>query len=171
MKTILFLLSFMFMSCVTANTESRDLSAVNTAEGENITLAHALLYRNTKPNKPNNIFQDIQQQRREKIKLKRPCSEICDRCDLSCLRKCGRYNAMSEQNLKVASIEDQNYFNLLKESQSEDRQGDFFDYLSTEDNNNKDKTPLMLADDYDTCVKGCICEGGSSSECHRVCEE
>lgn len=27
------------------------------------------------------------------------------------------------------------------------------------------------ADDYDTCVKGCIDEGGSSSECHRGCEE
>ena len=27
------------------------------------------------------------------------------------------------------------------------------------------------ADDYDTCVKGCIGDGGSSSECHRVCEE
>ena len=25
--------------------------------------------------------------------------------------------------------------------------------------------------DYDTCVKGCIDEGGSSSECHRGCEE
>ena len=30
MKTILFLFSFMFVSCVTANPESRDLSAVNT---------------------------------------------------------------------------------------------------------------------------------------------
>lgn len=27
------------------------------------------------------------------------------------------------------------------------------------------------ADDYDTCVTGCIDEGGSSSECHSVCQE
>ena len=161
MKTILILLSFMFVSsCVTANTESRDLSAVNTAEDENITLAHALLH--TRKKIQTNVIPP-----KKRIKLKRPCSAICDRCDLGCLSKC-RNRAMSEQNLKVASIEDQNYFDLLKESQSEfeDRQDDFFDQLSTEDHNH-----IMLAVDYDTCVKGCICEGGSSSACHRVCEE
>lgn len=31
--------------------------------------------------------------------------------------------------------------------------------------------PPAHAADYDTCVKGCIDEGGSSSQCHRVCEE
>ena len=35
----------------------------------------------------------------------------------------------------------------------------------------KQKRPLMLAADYYTCVRGCIIEGGSSSECQRVCEE
>ena len=34
MKTILFLLSFMFVSCVTANTESRDLSGVKEKPGQ-----------------------------------------------------------------------------------------------------------------------------------------
>ena len=159
MKALIFLLSFMFVFCVTANPESRDLSTVNTAEDENITLAHALLHRKKIQT---NVIPP-----KKRIKLKRPCSAICDRCDLGCLSKC-RNRAMSEQNLKVASIEDQNYFNLLKESQTdfEDRQSDFFEQLSTEDHNH-----IMLAADYDTCVKGCICEGGSSSQCHRVCEE
>ena len=31
--------------------------------------------------------------------------------------------------------------------------------------------PPAHADDYDTCVKRCIDEGGSFSQCHRVCEE
>ena len=35
----------------------------------------------------------------------------------------------------------------------------------------KQEKPLMLADDYDTCVKGCIGDGGGFWECHRVCEE
>ena len=35
MKIIILLFSFVFVSCVTANTGKRDLSAVNTAEGEN----------------------------------------------------------------------------------------------------------------------------------------
>ena len=37
MKTILFLLSFMFVSCVTANPEGRDLSAVNEKPEQNQT--------------------------------------------------------------------------------------------------------------------------------------
>ena len=65
----------------------------------------------------------------------------------------------------MASIGDQNPFNLLEEAQNN------FEHLSTEDNNHTDKAPLMLADDYDCCIKLCIDEGGSSSECHRVCEE
>ena len=65
----------------------------------------------------------------------------------------------------MASIGDQNPFNLLEEAQNN------FEHLSTEDNNHEDKAPLMLAVDYDCCVKLCIDEGGSSSECHRGCEE
>ena len=37
MKTLIFLLSFMFVSCVTANTESRDLSGVNEKPEQNQT--------------------------------------------------------------------------------------------------------------------------------------
>ena len=165
MKTILILLSFMFVSCVTANPESRDLSSVNTAEGENITLAHALLHR--KKIKTNVIRQDAIQYKKVSP-LINDCFDDCEchgedykrRCRAQCKRQYSQ-----KEGIKVASIGDQNPFNLLKESQND------FEHLSTEDNNHNNKAPIMFAVDYDCCVRGCIGDGGSSSECHRVCEE
>ena len=147
MKTILILLSFMFVSCVTANTESRDLSAVNTELGNVIvsSLASGM------------AMHDL-----------RSCLDECE-CtgenrQRSCRAQCRRQYSQKE-GIKVASIGEQTTFNLLKESQND------FEHLSTEDNNHNNKAPIMFAVDYDCCVRGCIGDGGSSSECHRVCEE
>ena len=171
MKTLIFLLSFMFVSCVTANTESRDLSAVNTAEDENTKIAFNWKF-----------WENRSKQRKNQNKPLTDCYSECeedfenptDPCYSSthdrriklnrCLRRCNRSYSKKE-GVKVASIRDQNPFNLLKESQNS------FEHLSTEDNNHNNKTPIMLAVDYDCCVKICIDEGGRFSECHRVCEE
>ena len=89
-----------------------------------------------------------------------PCNYQVNKCNRGCYN---RYYSEKE-GVNVASIGDQNHFNLLEESQND------FEHLSTsQDKNHEDKSPLMLADDYDTCVKGCIGEGGSSSQCHKVC--
>ena len=166
MKTILFLFSFMFVSCVTANTESRDLSAVNTAEDENITTAFNWKFWE-------NISEKRKKQKNFRIDCYNECEEdfenptdpcYSDTYDLRirlkrCYGKCNRFYSKKE-GVKVASIGDQNPFKLLEESQGD------FEHLST-----KDKAPLMLADDYDCCVKRCIDEGGSFSVCHRICEE
>ena len=140
MKIIFLLLSFVFVSCVTANTGERDLSVVNTEIGSVIALSRLL----------NDCFDDCE------------CrgEDYRRRCRAQCRRQYSK-----KAGIKVASIGDQNPFNLLKESQNN------FDQLSTKDKNHEDKSPLMLADDYDCCVRGCIGDGGSSSQCHRVCEE
>ena len=147
MKAIFLLLSLVFVPCVTANTESRDLSGVNpepdlssAVENKNLKTAFNWKFWERNILKP----EDAQKE----IKPYDPCS-YCG-SDWSCRCEC-KYEAMLEHKIKVTGIGDQNPFKLLKESQ--------------------DNNQLMLAADYDTCVKMCICEGGSSSQCHRVCEE
>ena len=179
MKKIILLLSFVFVSCVTANTGERDLSAVNTAEGENINLAHALLHRkkiqtNVIPPTPKKRKQSPEQRQRGYHTCKRSCPDPCvEDSYKSCMRYCYNKYYSKKEGVKVTSIGDQNPFKLLDEAQNnfEQPQSDFFEQLYTEDNNHIDKAPLMLAVDYDCCVKLCIDEDGSFSQCHRVCEE
>ena len=161
MKTILFLFSFMFVSsCVTANTESRDLSAVNTKP------EHSL--KEIKPQPKVSFLNWLFGNDNDK-EILADCYSICeegyhnlsDPCYQSasgrerrlnrCLGRCNRSYGKKE-SVKVASNRDQNPFNLLKESQN-------------------DKAPVMLALSFDCCVKTCIDDGGGSSECHRGCEE
>ena len=168
MKTILFLLSFMFVSFVTANTESRDLSAVNTDKDNNIKTAFNWKFweweREQTPEQTPEQKQD--QIRRKYNSCKRSCPDPCAEDSYkNCMSYCFDKYYSKKEGVKVASIGDQNRFNLLKESQND------FEQLSTKDKNHEDKAPLMLAVDYDCCVKLCIDEGGSSSECHRICEE
>ena len=167
MKTILILLSFMFVSCVTANTESRDLSAVNTAEGKNINTAFNWKFWERNILKPEDAIQYKEYESKDSPRLNN-CLDNCE-CqgedsERRCRAQCRRQYSQKE-GIKVASIGDQTPFNLLKESQND------FEHLSTEDNNHNNKAPIMFAVDYDCCVKGCIGDGGSSSQCHRVCEE
>ena len=156
MKTILFLLSFMFVSCVTANPESRDLSAVNTAKDENIKTAFFWSERR-------GPFKYI----RKKKQWLKDCLGQCINCfhinkdqqeKKSCESTCmSRYS--QKEGVKVASIGDQNPFNLLKESQSEDR----------EDNNHTDKDPLMFAG-VDECVYACMNDCIHEDDCRAACK-
>ena len=166
MKAIILLFSFMFVSCVTANTGERDLSAVNTAEGENTKTAfNWKFWEKWKVEKKQREQTPEQKQRKYDI-CKRNCPDPCSEYRYkSCMDYCFDKYYSKKEGVKVASIGDQNPFNLLEEAQNN------FEHLSTEDNNHEDKAPLMLAVDYDCCVKLCIDEGGSSSECHRGCEE
>ena len=127
MKALIFLLSFMFVSCVTANTESRDLSAVN-----------------EKPDQEQTLIED----KTRPLML----ADDYDDCMIDCID-----NGGSERGCHcVCGWET----------------GGCYKYSQSPKENKK---PLMLADHIDCddfgCVKGCICEGGSSSQCHRVCEE
>ena len=180
MKTILFLFSFMFVSsCVTANKESRDLSAVNTAEGKNINTAFNWKFweRNT-PKPEEGLYEDAPRYKEDSPEYKEnynrkvaDCLENCrmnDPCAFygpsgcGCRQMSGKTH--TKKDVKVASIGDQNPFNLLKESQND------FEHLSTsQDKNYKDKAPLMLADDYEDCMCSCI-PYGSTRGCHEVCE-
>ena len=86
MKAIILLLSFLFVSCVTANTGNRDLSGINEkpAQEDTITVAHALLHRKkiqTNPPPPNNT------QKRPKRSLN-TCLKDCHECDISCENWC-----------------------------------------------------------------------------------
>ena len=73
MKTILFLLSFMFVSCVTANTEGRDLSEVNTetepSSADNTTCIYDCDYAE--------CMDACMQRREEDGKPKKICWDIC----------------------------------------------------------------------------------------------
>ena len=154
MKTILFLFSFMFVFCVTANTESRDLSAVNTAEDKNIKTAFFWIFK-TKNQKLHECFSN------------------CSNCDTIRQRKSCKLNCKSmysqKEGVKVASIGDQNPFNLLKESQSEDRQDASFEQLFTEDNNHTDKASPILAG-YDECVNACVSQCHHEDDCRGACK-
>ena len=108
------------------------------------------------------------------------CYNLCTRqnvergpCDghIDCKSRCRRQYSKKE-GVKVASYGNQSYFDLLEELK--DTEDDFFEQLlinPLDKNATIDAPPLMLAVDYDTCVKCCIDEGYSSSECHRSCEE
>ena len=171
MKTILFLFSFMFVSsCVTANPEGRDLSAVNTAEDENTKIAFNWKFWERNTPKP----EDAQNKPLEEIEYNyklEHCLNDCrnNPCDYSYRNGCNicykwHGKTHTKESIKVASIGDQNPFNLLKESQSN------FEQMSTsQDKNHKDKAPLMLADDYDDCMCDCIANGGSPGVCNEVC--
>ena len=178
MKAIIFLLSFMFVFCVTANTEGRDLSAVNTAEGENIKTAfNWKFWKKNTPKPEEGLYEDAPSYKEDSPEYKHnwrldsclndcandPCNSwFRDGCNV-CYRWHGKYH--TKEDVKVASIGDQNPFNLLKESQND------FEHLSTsQDKNYKDKAPLMLADDYEDCMCDCIANGGSTRGCHDVCE-
>ena len=178
MKVIILLFSLMFVSCVTANTKSRDLSGVNpepelssAIENKNINTAFNWKFwewREEKAKRKQHITDCRSQCERGYYDLSDPCYRDSpssrelrmERCFRSCYRDYSK-----KEGVKVTSIGDQNPFDLLKESQ------DDFTKLQTEDHNHKDKAPIMLAMDYDCCVKTCIDDGGSGSECHRGCEE
>ena len=128
MKTILILFSFMFVSCVIANTESRDLSGINEPEQNQTTIEDK----------------------------KRPLMLVDDYED--CMTGCEYAGGTYKRCHKVCK-----YDNIYGALGAGDR-------LSSQ-SPKESKKPLMLADDYDTCVKQCIRDAGSSSFCHRVCEE
>ena len=170
MKIILLLLSFVFVSCVTANTGTRDLSAVNTAEDENIKTAFNWKFweRNT-PKPEEGLNEDSPGYKKKYNRKIADCLEKCrrnDPCAFYIAGNCGCRKMSTKGGIKVASIGDQNPFNLLKEAQNN------FEHLSTsQDKNYKDKAhPLMLADDYEDCLCDCIGNGGSTRGCHEVCE-
>ena len=179
MKTILFLLSFMFVSCITANPENRDLSAVNTAEDENTKTAFNWKFWEWNTPKPEEgLYEDAPRYKEDSPEYKEnynrkvaDCLENCrmnDPCAFYGPSGCGCRQMFgkphTKKGVKVASIGDQNPFNLLKESQSN------FEQMSTsQDKNHKDKAPLMLADDYDDCMCDCIANGGSPEGCNEVC--
>ena len=157
MKRIILLFSFVFMSSfVTANTKSRDLSGVNpepelSSAVENKNLNTAFFWNRKKQREKE---QQVDEYKERIANCRSECKEENDGNPCYNLNKCYRrcYRSYSKkEGVRVASIGDQNPFTLLEESQ--------------------DENPIMLAVDYNTCVKGCVCEGGSSSECHRVCEE
>ena len=165
MKKIIFLLSFVFVFCVTANTESRDLSAVNTAEDKNIKTAFNWKFWERNTPKPEEDSPEHKHNPKLYNCLNDCYNDPCDKyCETQCQRWYGKTNTKKE-GVKVASIGDQNPFNLLKESQNG------FEHLSTsQDKNHKDKAPLMLADDYEDCMCDCIANTQSTRGCQEVCE-
>ena len=152
MKSIILLLSVVFVSCVTANTGKRDLSGINEkpAQGQTPDDDQAPLVKNQK------LWQDIRKKQPKENQTDQfdqkddsspsNCREYCSDATFYdyevCYCKCQIENMFSQTERKVA--------------------------MSGE---NSVITELMLATDYDTCVRLCICEGGRSSVCHRVCEE
>ena len=123
MKIFILLFSAVFASCVTANTESRDLSAVNTAEDKNTKTAFNWKFWERKQieQTPEQTPEQIQ---RKYNSCKRNCPDPCseDRYK-SCMDYCFDKYYSKKEGVKVASIGDQNLFNLLKESQNN---SDFF---------------------------------------------
>ena len=168
MKALIFLLSFMFVSCVTANPESRDLSAVNTDENIKTAFNWKFWERDTPKPEPEEDTPRYTPEQRRKIN---DCLNTCrmyDPCAFYMSGSCGCRQMFGKphikEGVKVASIGDQNPFNLLEEDQNN------FEHLSTsQDKNYKDKAPLMLADDYEDCMCSCI-PYGSTRGCHEVCE-
>ena len=148
MKTIMFLLSFMFVSCVTANTETRELSGVN-PETENLAIddnTSGVMLAHHKDECGNYIPHD-------EPARPTPKKSFWERL-FGSLDDPYKDIIINKEGVKVASYGDLNAFDLLKESQTD-----------------TEEAPIKLATDYDTCVKCCIDEGGSSSQCRRVCEE
>ena len=167
MKAIIFLLSFMFVSCVTANTESRELSGVN-PEKETLAIEDnpsKVMLAHSSPCSHDHDYDYPDPDRPAPKKRKGFWGWLFGSLD-------DPYEdiIINKEGVKVASYGDLNYFELLEEI--EETEGNFFKQLSPLTKNPAiDNPPLMLAVDYDTCVKCCIHEGGSSSQCHRVCEE
>ena len=161
MKTILFLLSFMFVSCVTANPESRDLSAVNTAEDENIKTAFNWKFKKWKKDDRSLTYCYSECEKRDKQRLNDPCyNDISREHKLNnCYTICN-YSFSQKEGVKVASIGDQNPFNLLKEAQ-----GGFFNQPTT----HNEKTSLRLAG-YGECVDACVADGHCEDDCRRACK-
>ena len=177
MKTIILLLSVVFVSCVTANTGKRELTY---SEDKNIETAFNWKFweRNT-PTPEEDLYEDAPSYKEDSPESEKnynrkiaDCLENCRRnnpCAYYISRNCGCRQMFgkphTKKGVKVASIGYQNPFNQLKESQND------FEHLPTsQDKNYKDKTPLMLADDYEDCMCDCIGNGGSTRGCHDVCE-
>ena len=171
MKILILLLSCMFMSGVTANTESRDLSNIGSALGdENIKTAFLEFleraWERAQERKRERKREYEREQEREQERRLDNCLSDCPRrgCDghESCTNWC-RNRYTKKEGIKVAGIRaPQNLFNQLEEPEDF-----FYEQLSAP----PDKTPLRLADDYYCCVVGCLDEGGSYLECYRICEE